>query len=104
MGRWGDREYEGSSPIPRSSRAQRGITPSPYDCERSEQSPSGRRLLHVADKRLGLVDGDVGVTDHQREVVGDRTGDESLVAPVPRQADVMNGLATNDHGTHASRY
>src|SRR3954453_24016619 len=59
------------------------------------------RLLHVADERLGLVDGDVGVTDHQREVVGNGSGDEPLVAPVPRQADVMDGLAADGHRAHA---
>src|SRR2546421_7428525 len=49
-------------------------------------------LLHVADERLALVDRHVGIADERGQLVDDVTGDDALVAPVPRHADLVDGL------------
>src|ERR1051325_3620311 len=59
------------------------------------------RLLHVADESLAFVDRHVRVPDPGREVVDDVAGREPHPPPVPRHADVMNGLARDLHHADA---
>src|SRR5207249_6042990 len=54
------------------------------------------RLLHVADERLAFVDRHVGIPDPGGQVVHDIAGGEPHPAPVPRHADVVDPLATDD--------
>src|SRR2546425_4161768 len=70
----------------------------------SVKNPMGSgisRLLHVADEGLAFVDRYVGVADPGGEVVDDVAGDQPHPAPVPRHADVMDGLAGDVHHADA---
>src|SRR2546425_6872858 len=71
----------------------------------SVKNPMGSgisRLLHVADEGLAFVDRYVGVADPGGEVVDDVAGDQPHPAPVPRHADVMDGLAGDRSEEHTS--
>src|SRR2546421_1300015 len=59
------------------------------------------RLLHVADERLALVDGHVGISHPGREVVDDVARAQPHPAPVPWHPDVVDALAGDVHDADA---
>src|SRR5688572_17384150 len=62
------------------------------------------RLLHVADEGLALVDGHVGIAHERGELVARVARAESLVAPVPRQADLVDDLSVDAQRPQPARH
>src|SRR5204862_7139693 len=82
----------GSGAGPRARGASEGGRSPPPN---SSPSAPASRLLHVAHERLALVDGHVGVAHERRQLVDHITGDDALVAPVPRHPHLVDRLAVD---------
>src|SRR5215471_17626336 len=78
-----------------------GCCPGSSPSASARASSRGGLLLDVAEEHLGLWNRRVGVTDASGQVVGDVTGHDARVAPVPGQADLVEELAVDEERLEA---